>query len=198
VTLDGSAIEGADVRTLSSSEFSNGMLTLNFEDATEMEAGKPYIIKWDAATDLVNPTFTDVTISDATANVETTYADFRGTYAPIDYAADDRSVLFLGATNTLYYPQAGAHIGAFRSYFTLNNGLTASDISHARLLFGDDETTSLSEEIRVKSEEGLARRPEGESQFAPAQWYTLDGRKLQGKPSKRGLYINNGLKVVVK
>ena len=30
------------------------------------------------------------------------------------------------------------------------------------------------------------------------QWYTLDGRKLSGKPTTKGLYIHNGRKVVVK
>jgi hypothetical protein len=29
-------------------------------------------------------------------------------------------------------------------------------------------------------------------------WYSLDGRKLDGKPTKKGLYINNGCKVVIK
>ena len=29
-------------------------------------------------------------------------------------------------------------------------------------------------------------------------WYSLDGRKLQGKPSRAGVYINNGIKVVIK
>ena len=29
-------------------------------------------------------------------------------------------------------------------------------------------------------------------------WYSLDGRKLDGKPTKEGLYINNGKKVVIK
>jgi hypothetical protein len=30
------------------------------------------------------------------------------------------------------------------------------------------------------------------------EWYTLDGRKLQGKPTKNGIYVNNGRKVVIK
>ena len=29
-------------------------------------------------------------------------------------------------------------------------------------------------------------------------WYTLDGRRLQGKPAVSGLYINNGKKIIVK
>ena len=29
-------------------------------------------------------------------------------------------------------------------------------------------------------------------------WYTLNGTRLNGKPSKRGIYINNGRKIVIK
>ena len=29
-------------------------------------------------------------------------------------------------------------------------------------------------------------------------WYTLDGRKLQGKPTQKGVYITNGKKVIIK
>ena len=53
----------------------------------------------------------------------------------------------------------------------------------------DDETTAVeSEKVTVNSEK-----------FAAATvWYTLDGRKLSGKPTKKGLYIYNGKKTVVK
>ena len=29
-------------------------------------------------------------------------------------------------------------------------------------------------------------------------WYSLDGRKLNGKPTAKGLYIHNGKKVAIK
>jgi hypothetical protein len=29
-------------------------------------------------------------------------------------------------------------------------------------------------------------------------WYTLDGRKLSGKPAQKGIYIHNGKKVAIK
>jgi len=29
-------------------------------------------------------------------------------------------------------------------------------------------------------------------------WYDMNGRKLNGKPSRAGVYINNGNKVVIK
>ena len=37
-----------------------------------------------------------------------------------------------------------------------------------------------------------------ESQLTGKDWYTLDGRKLSAKPAKKGLYIMNGKKIVVK
>jgi len=53
--------------------------------------------------------------------------------------------------------------------------------------FGESETTSLNEELRVKNEE-----------FATAQWYTLDGRRINGQPTAKGVYIVNGKKVIIK
>jgi hypothetical protein len=29
-------------------------------------------------------------------------------------------------------------------------------------------------------------------------WYTVDGRRLDGKPAQKGLYIHGGRKVVIK
>jgi uncharacterized repeat protein (TIGR02543 family) len=57
-----------------------------------------------------------------------------------------------------------------------------------RLLDFEGSPTGISEEIEVKSE-GLT---------TATGWYTLDGRKLAGEPTQRGIYINNGKKVVVK
>ena len=38
----------------------------------------------------------------------------------------------------------------------------------------------------------------GEVSFDSEAWYTLDGVRLSGKPTKKGLYINNGKKIVIK
>lgn len=38
----------------------------------------------------------------------------------------------------------------------------------------------------------------GEVAFDSEAWYTLDGVRLSGKPSSKGIYINNGKKVVIK
>ena len=200
----------AGLMTLSSSSFDSttGTLTLNFSNELEngIVAGKPYIVKWTTTGDnLVNPVFTGVTISDATANVSTDYVDFIGTYSPerIYEDGDEKHNLYLGSGNNLYYPtRTGYSVNACRAYFQLKNGLTAGNAqqqARAFVLNFGDETTSLSEELRVKSEEFLS--PEGESvarNATAAGWYTLDGRKLNGKPTKKGLYIHNGKKVVIK
>ena len=34
------------------------------------------------------------------------------------------------------------------------------------------------------------------SENADGQWYTIDGQRLQGKPTKKGIYIHNGKKVI--
>jgi hypothetical protein len=68
--------------------------------------------------------------------------------------------------------------------------IAVSDVPHNALAmeFDESETTSISEELRVKSEE-----------FASAtEYYTLDGRKFEGKPTAKGLYIVNGRKVVIR
>ena len=182
----------AALKTLSSTEYTYGELTLNFTDATSIEAGKPYIIKWsNASSNLASPTFTDVTVGNATANVATTYADFIGTYAPVSITADDHTKLFVGTNSSLYYPKNGAHINAFRGYFQLN-GLEMDDITNACMFFGDSETT----EITTKNFNFSTTDFTDYTDKAGA-CYTLSGTRLSAKPTKKGVYIVNGKKVVV-
>lgn len=135
--------------------------------------------------DIHNPQFIDVTIN-AAAPTATTFSGgkFVGTYAPVNFAANDKSILFLGAKNKLHWPSANMTLGAFRAYFDLG---TAS-ASEFVLNFGEGETTSLNEELRMKNEE-----------FAPAAgWYTLSGTRLDKQPTQKGLYIHGGKKIVIK
>jgi len=200
----GTPLEDATVKTLASTSFSDGTLTMNFsDDQTSIEAGKPYIVKWDKADDyvdddahnIVNPVFNGVTISNATANAETSYVDFVGTYSPVSIYTDEKTNLYLGADNKLYYPTAtDFQVNAFRGYFQLK-GLTAGEPSNSnqasvrafKLNFGDDEATGI-----------ISVHDSGFMVNGSDMWYTLDGHKLQGKPTQRGIYINNGKKVAIK
>lgn len=57
--IDNDLLYGAEARTLISSSFTNGTLTLTFSDpVSELQAGVPYIIKWDEDSEIENPVFT--------------------------------------------------------------------------------------------------------------------------------------------
>ena len=120
---------------------------------------------------------TTPTTKDAT--VLTSYDDW------VPLGANDKSVLYLGASNKLYYPSAAMNVNACRAVFVLN-GLTAGDIATSRikLNFEDDETTEI--------------RPTPCPSLYGGEWYDLSGRKLNGKPTAKGLYIKDGKKVVIK
>ena len=119
--------------------YENGTLYLNFKDATGVEAGKPYVVKWlDEGYSyyrLYNPVFPDVTIAAATpAEVTSTdgYVSFVGTFSPVDIYTEDKTNLYLGDGETLYYPWSYSlkqfFVNSCRGYFRLNNGLTAGEL----------------------------------------------------------------------
>ena len=202
VNISGSVLDGDNVQvmTLNDAEFSGGTLTLNFTPATTIEAGKPYIIKWDeTGDDLVNPVFSGVTVgSSETTPVEITgVISFTGTYAPVSIEAEgDRTKLFMGATNTLYYPNAAMTIGCQRAYFQLAEGITAGDINssvNAIVMNFDGETTSI-DHITWSTANGQWSMVNGQRSMVNGQWHSLDGRKLQGQPTRRGIYIKDGKK----
>ena len=199
VTLDSSPLAGATARPLTSASISGTTLTLTFGDAvTTLEAGTPYIIKWASGDNIVSPVFSGVTIdSDMhpydTAEESVTTDErvrFVGTYKSTAFNADDKSILLMGSENTLYYPTAGAGIGAQRAYFKIGSegALLARRLTAFNIGFGDDEATGI---ISLTPDPS----PKGEGSD---YWYTLDGRRLNGKPSRAGVYINNGIKLVIK
>ena len=109
LTAGGCPLAGATARTLNSASITTGetgsTLTLTFGDpVTKLVAGTPYIIKWATGDDLVNPTFTSVTVKSATNNTDFSGGSFVGSYSPVGLTANDKTKLFLGAANTLYWP----------------------------------------------------------------------------------------------
>ena len=203
VTLAGSVLEGAIAYPLDYAFIAGLTLHLDFNHpADKLLTGTPYIIKWNAddsyvdddAHNIVNPVFSGVYISNETNNFDNNTDDenrirFLGTYKAIEFTTADKSILFMGAENELYYPKPSATsnpvIGACRAYFKIGDDTSlVRELTEFDITFG--ETTSISDELSVKSEKSADA------------WYTLDGRKLSGKPTQKGVYINNGFKVVVK
>ena len=190
-----------ELRTLTDIDYDeeNDIVTLNFDEAMGMYAeygypgmvgGNPYIIKWAAGSNVENPEFANVTISNATyyaggaTDDESIQVEFYGTYDWTEFPDTDQSFLFLGADNTLYYPEGGASVAATRGFFYLI-GVTAGEgegVKFCTNLDGASDPT------------GIANLNVEES----GEWYDLSGRKLAGKPVQKGIYVNGGRKVTVK
>ena len=203
--LEGTPLEGAKVMTLADEDagtgfdVATGTLTLDFVDADRIEAGKPYIVKWDGGADIVNPVFRGVTISDEDPIEQRTMSDdervhFIGIYCPIQLEANNYANLYLGSDGRLHCPEAdGFYLNAFRAGFLVDLGDEAAPSSIV---------TNLGDGTGIENVQ--CSMVNGQSDG----WYTLDGRKLQGKPSRAGIYIKttaegrlqgkNGKKVVIK
>ena len=196
--LSGTPLQGATVKTLTSSSFDSetGELTLDFtedeDNLTAIEAGKPYIVKWTKAEDydadnskydISNPIFEDVTIIGTANNITTSCVDFVGCTSPVQLPVGSTN-LYLGSGNSLYYPATSKSIGSCRAYFTLHLN-SSTPVKQFVMSFGEDDADGIEALPQVGSGEG-------------ASWYDLNGRRLSGKPSQKGIYIYNGRKEVLK
>ena len=141
-----------------------------------------------------DPLFSSVII-DANASTDITSTDgkvtFTGSYDPMPFTANDRTKLYLGAQDKLYYPGKNMTLGAFRAYFQLK-GISMSDISETRIFFEEEDRPTITEVREVK-------------EVKDDRWYDLQGRSLsptlpsrEGRPQGKGMYIVNGKKIMVK
>ena len=174
---------------------SDGTLYLNFTTVTAITAGTPYIIKWGNGDNITDPVFNGVTLSkgfnDFTS--EDGKVKFLGRYSARKYTAKEENTLLLGGGNTLYYPQPDLTdpkapkyptVGACRAFFEISNAATVRAFS---LIFGDGSSETGIESLSADSKDG---------KDGADAWYSLDGVRLSGKPTQRGIYINNGRKVI--
>ena len=148
--------------------------TLNFKDATTIEAGVPYLVKPNA--DAVNPTFDGVIVK-ATEGETKGEGDYKfaaqiynknlATYGTIAYLAQNGSIKKLNTADGLK---------GLRAYF-----IVPAEANEARIAFIDDADTGIEslESVAQKVENGV---------------YDLQGRRVEA--TKKGLYIINGKKVV--
>ncbi|MBP3757561.1 MAG: BspA family leucine-rich repeat surface protein [Prevotella sp.] len=209
-------LKGATIKTPQKASFNeaNHTLTIAYSKIWPLEEGEggsyvasgiPFIVKWEATNEHdTNPTFEDVQISinvqddSEPDKLEGGILNVVNTFKPITITGEDKTKLFMGANGKFYYPDGKkpTNINAFRFYFQLADGYELGDktttagaksISNILLDFGDDTPTAI---IAVDSDQSL--------QGDKTQWYLLDGRRLTGKPTRAGIYIVNGKKVVIK
>ena len=131
---------------------------------------------------------------------------FRGTFERINWTTDPLYIYGFAAAGTggpgegvFFRVKGGSNSYAlpFRAYLDRTDGANAlargagspetlPDVMLLRLIDADGVTTAI----------GTISTKTGEVSFDG--WYTLSGHRLPGKPTEKGVYINNGHKVVVK
>ena len=177
---------------------SDGTLYLYFKTANSITAGKPYLVRWGTPESptggtIVNPDFYNSTIN--SENLEPVRSadgkvQFIGNYDPVTLTGGDKSVLYLGSGNQLYYPSETRTMNSFRAYFHVDlsndNGGQANVRAFVLNFGGNGETTGIIDVRRNREDV----RSDG--------WYDLQGRKLATKPTTKGIYIYNGKKRVIK
>ena len=199
-----------------------GTLRLYFKDASEIKAGRPYIIKWTSGENLANKVFENVKIDNSddaltrqAVESEDKHVQFIGTYSPVELTIGDKSNLLLGNKNTLFYPTGGNNgdnenpryfVNAFRAYFHIDPGTAVKEFI---LGFGDSDsedginglTPDLPPSRMGNSLPFMGPEPHSVAPLKTpvallrrGEIYNLSGQRLS-KPQK-GIYIINGKKVL--
>lgn len=176
------------LKTLADVNVKDSKVVLVFQNANEIEAGKPYLIK--VANAVSEPVFHHVLVD---AEVENAVEFDNGisfvpvlNYSYVGKVGDEvNSMMFLGGNNVLYFPlEMPTLMKGNRAYFHIADP-TILGASRRFALDVDGETTAvLSLEAAEENDNNAA-------------WYTLSGVKLEGAPKSSGMYIKNGKKVVV-
>lgn len=183
VVLANSPLAGATAKTLTGASIEGNTVTLTFGDDVEtLSAGVPYIIKWESGADIVNPVFTGVTIDKTDNSITKGDVQFKGYYDAFGINATNTNIYYMTAGNTLKHTGVARTLKGCRAYFQFGGNNAARNIV---LDFGDATDVTPLMFAEGEEVEGVA-------------WYDLAGRKLDKQPTKKGLYIFNGKKIVIK
>lgn len=167
----GNAVENVSLRTFSG--FSENVLT--FTEPETITAGTPFLVK--LAQEAENPTFTLVNLKgDIESNTRTVThngASMIGIFDPTDIGAGG---LFLTASGELKRASGSTTLKGLRAYFTVPGTTTA------RLMIDDDATVI----------DMIEAAPTDD------RWYAPDGRRYSTQPTRRGIYIKDGKKVIIR
>lgn len=161
--------------------------TIFFKEATAIEAGKPYLIKWvnsSAAAVNVEKKFEGVTLVAAATPVEVNNGgiSFNGFYKMTEASELGASVAAIGAGNKLFKVTEGKMKG-FRAAFVLPSGAEATKYKVVI-----DGTATGIEDLVIDGVKANGRVYNLNGQYV--------GNSLNGL--QPGLYIQNGKKIVVK
>lgn len=139
----------------------------------------------EAATDARESEFGQMFATDL--GTATTAKEFIGTAEALSAYVPDNSATVYGFNGAAFVKMEGTlNIAANRCWIEIG-GMTAGGARELNIVL-DGETTGIH-----SVDNGQWIMDNGAD-----TWYTIDGRKLSGKPTKKGIYIKNGKKHVIK
>ena len=187
--------------------------TMTEPGTSTLTANTPYLYK--AAT-TGNANFSGTYAIPASIEAgETTSGDwkFKGTYSTIKWTTEPTGIYGFSATDANdditqgQFVKVGSYvrIKPMRCYLVykdrgenyagapgMNRAASAGELLPetigVRLISANGEVTAI----------GTLYTRTGEVSFDSEAWYTLDGKRLNAKPNTKGIYVNNGKKVVIK
>ena len=187
--LQASPLKGATIKTLTDATVTGYHVELTFgDDLTAMEAGTPYIIKWAGEENAADVTFEGVTIETSTEAERTIakadgHVRFIGYYDAFDIEPEENPTrYYMGSDNSLRYTAKNRTLKACRAYFVFAANQGAGAQAH-------DVTIDFGDASGIRT----LRTTDGDT-----NWYGIDGRRLGGRPTAKGIYVNGGRKMVVK
>jgi hypothetical protein len=179
VRLDEKDKNDIELCTITAVEDGKAVLSDNFD---AMKANTPFLLK-----NTTNEEKTILLIPCDEPNLAVTVAkEFKGTEGPRDFSeAEMAEGDFYVCNGKEFIKVRGAGtLAANKAFLFVEGNNTPASIPFRRSIDGNGEGTTGIDAIGTDD--------------ANATWYDLGGRRLQGKPGQKGIYIKNGKKVVVK
>ena len=161
------ALAGFTVKEFNNAVVENDNLLIELSEVNSIKANIPYFIKYNGnETPLTSLTFHNVTLNNGGAStVKKGDIVLHGTIEPFYMDAqtlEEHSYLFLGAGNTLYWPNVSNNIKPFRAYFSFTPASTLNSPVHrdmsARIVEHENIATAIKNTDASANLGGLEKR----------------------------------------
>ena len=200
--------------------------TMQVPSTTPLTANTPYLFMPSGDSETVDVTFSgsladvaSIAAGETVANTDDGDWTFKGTYSRLQYETEESgSNPFSGkafgfAANSMGEDEDdvkagefvraddGAFIPAFRAFLKYSGSeesLQARGTRSGKTVVPEYITVRLIGKNGDVDAIGEIRLSTGEVTFDPNAWYDLNGRKLDGKPTQKGIYINKGKIITIK